>query len=106
MGVPVVTMVGETFMGRQGVNYLTKLGLEDMIARNVDDYVAAAAGPAGDPERLASLRAGLRERVGKNLFDPASHVRELETAYGEMWRRYTAGEAAAPFGVSENRVLA
>jgi predicted O-linked N-acetylglucosamine transferase (SPINDLY family) len=106
MGVPVVTMAGETFMGRQGVNYLTKLGLEDLIARNADDYVAAAARLAADSERLASLRATLRGRVGERLFDPVSHVRELETAYGEMWRRFTAGAAPAPFGVSDNRVLA
>ena len=42
MGLPVVTMEGDTFMGRQGVNYLEKLGLEDQIAKDAESFVAAA----------------------------------------------------------------
>ena len=42
MGLPVVTMEGDTFMGRQGVNYLWKLGLEDQIAKDAESFVAAA----------------------------------------------------------------
>lgn len=106
MGVPVVTMAGDTFMGRQGVNYLGKLELEDLVASTADGYVDAAVRLAGDTERLSSLRAGLRARASERLFDPASHVAELETAYVEMWRRHETGAGAAAFGVRGARVLA
>ena len=42
MGLPVVTKEGDTFMGRQGVIYLGKLGLEDQIAKDAESFVAAA----------------------------------------------------------------
>ena len=74
-------------MGRQGVNYLGKLDQEDLIATDEDSYVAAAVQLARDSERLQRLRKDLRANVTAVLFDPQSHVAELETAYAEMWRR-------------------
>lgn len=106
MGVPVVTRAGDTFMGRQGVNYLGKLGLDDLIAKHDDDYVGAAVTLAGDTVRLTSLRGALRDRVKERLFDPASHVAELETAYGEMVRRRREGAAPDAFRVKGGQVLA
>jgi predicted O-linked N-acetylglucosamine transferase (SPINDLY family) len=106
MGVPVVTMAGDTFMGRQGVNYLGKLGLEDLVATDADTYFAVAVALAENTERLSGLRARLRTDVATKLFDPQSHVAELETAFREMWRRYRHGEAPAAFRVQRARVLA
>ncbi|NKB57471.1 MAG: tetratricopeptide repeat protein [Alphaproteobacteria bacterium] len=106
MGVPVVTMAGETFMGRQGSNYLGKLGLHDLIASTKDDYVAAAVRLASNTTRLQTLRDTLRQEVKARLFDPASHVAELETTYMEMARRQRDGERPGPFRVQGDRVLA
>ena len=106
MGVPVVTMAGETFMGRQGLNYLGKLGLTDLITANAEDYVDAAVNLANDPARLQKLRSTLRDDVAAKLFDPVRHVAELETVYAEMWRRYQEGAAPAAFRVKGDRVLA
>jgi predicted O-linked N-acetylglucosamine transferase (SPINDLY family) len=104
MGVPVVTMAGDTFMGRQGVNYLTKLDLPDLIATTFDDYVDAALRLAGDPDRIASLRRSLRGRVEARLFDAQAHVAELETAYQEMHRRFNEGVTPAAFSVTSAQV--
>ncbi|MBT5110874.1 MAG: tetratricopeptide repeat protein [Rhodospirillaceae bacterium] len=104
MGVPVVTMAGDTFMGRQGVNYLTKLDLPDLIATTPDDYVDAAVRLACDPDRIATLRRTLRGRVEARLFDAPAHVAELETAYREMHRRFKEGETPSPFSVTGARV--
>ena len=99
MGVPVVTMAGGTFMGRQGVNYLTKLDLPDLITTTPDGYVDAASRLASDPDRIVALRRTLRGRVEASLFDPLTHVGELETAYTEMYRRFRDGAAPTPFSV-------
>jgi predicted O-linked N-acetylglucosamine transferase (SPINDLY family) len=63
MGVPVITCPGETFASRHSLSHLSNVGLTELIARDLDEYVELAASLAGDLSRLAVLRAGLRERM-------------------------------------------
>jgi len=99
MGVPVVTMAGETFMSRQGLTFLGLLELDDLIATDAQSYIDAARRLAGDPQRLADLRRSLRQQVETRLLDPSGHVEELERGYEEMWHRHAAQERPAAFGV-------
>ncbi len=63
MGVPVITCPGETFASRHSLSHLSNVGLTEMIAHDLDEYVEAAVSVAGNLPRLATLRAGLRERT-------------------------------------------
>ncbi len=85
MGVPVVTRVGETVVGRAGVSQLNNIGLPELIARTDDEFVQTAAALASDPDRLAQLRGTLRDRMRRSpICDPARFTRDVETAYNEM----------------------
>ncbi|ALJ37103.1 tetratricopeptide repeat protein [Azospirillum brasilense] len=88
MGVPVVTLRGDRWAGRIGGSFLETLGLADrLVADSPDDYVAKTAALVGDPESLAALRAGLRERMRRSpLCDAPAFARSLEEAYRSMWR--------------------
>ncbi|WP_114858123.1 tetratricopeptide repeat protein [Azospirillum brasilense] len=88
MGVPVVTLRGDRWAGRIGVSFLETLGLaEQLVADDLGDYVAKTAALAGDPETLAALRIGLRERLRQSpLCDAPAFARSLEDAYRSMWR--------------------
>ena len=48
MGVPVVTLPGQTFASRHGLGLLSVVGLTELVARDADEYAALAAGLAGD----------------------------------------------------------
>jgi protein O-GlcNAc transferase len=63
MGVPVVTWPGETFASRHSLSYLSAVGLTETIAASREEYVEIAATLAADLPRLASIRAGLRQRM-------------------------------------------
>src|SRR6185312_9230224 len=63
MGVPVITLPGRSFAGRHSLSHLSVVGLTELVARDPDDYVAIACRLAGDLDRLAALRVGLRQRV-------------------------------------------
>jgi predicted O-linked N-acetylglucosamine transferase (SPINDLY family) len=85
-GVPVVTLSGQTYASRFGGSGLMALGLEELIARSVEQYVAIAAGLATDLNRLAELRRTLRERMAASpLLDHRSFTRNLEIEYRRMW---------------------
>jgi predicted O-linked N-acetylglucosamine transferase (SPINDLY family) len=91
MGVPVVTLLGRTVVGRAGLCYAHHLGMPEIVATTPDQYVAVAAGLARDVARLADLRSGLRERMERSpLMDAPRFARHLEAAYREMWRRWCA----------------
>lgn len=101
MGVPVITLAGETHAGRVGVSLLTRAGLPELIAESPEDYVKIAVTLASDLKRLTDLRQGLRERLQRSpLMDAAGFTRSLEQAYREMWRKYCEKSVAS----SEGRV--
>jgi protein O-GlcNAc transferase len=86
MGVPVVTRVGETVVGRAGLSQLNNLGLTELAARSDEEFVKIASGLASDLPRLAQLRATLRERMEKSpLMDGSRFARNMESAYRQMW---------------------
>ncbi len=91
MGVPVVTVEGDSHVSRVGVSLLRNAGLEDLIAPDVVGYVERARTIAVDADRRRMLRAELRERVRSRLCDFDSFVPRLEAAYREMWRAACAG---------------
>ena len=91
MGAPVVSLAGQTAVGRGGVSILSNLGLPELVARDGEQYVQIAASLAGDLPRLSQLRAGLRDRMRKSpLMDAPRFARNIEAAYREMWRRWCA----------------
>lgn len=86
-GVPVVSLEGERSAARSGVALLGLLGLDWLVARDRDSYVALATSLARDPARLAGLRGELRDRFERSaLRDEAGFTRDLEAAYRHMWR--------------------
>ncbi len=101
MGVPVVTLPGETFASRHSASHLANAGLPELVAGDADDYVAIATRLAGDKGALADLRARLRPRLAASpICDGAGYALGLETAYRTMWRRWVAGEKPRGFDVS------
>ncbi|MFL1460927.1 hypothetical protein ACI6QG_01870 [Roseococcus sp. DSY-14] len=63
MGVPVVAMAGTHFAGRHALSHLTSLGMADWCAADAQAYVRRALAAARDLPALATLRAGLRDRM-------------------------------------------
>ena len=87
MGVPVLTLAGDRFISHQGEAINQHIGLAEWIAADERDYIAKAAGFAGDLESLAALRAGLRERLLVSpLCDAPRFARDFEAALQSMWR--------------------
>ena len=82
MGVPVITLPGQHFLGRMGLSILKTLSLEECIAESTADYVRIAAELASAPERLTQYRSTLRDRLQKSaICDGQRFTRGLETAY-------------------------
>jgi predicted O-linked N-acetylglucosamine transferase (SPINDLY family) len=89
MGVPVITCPGETFAGRHSLTHLSNVGLTQMVARDLDEYVALAVSLAGDLPALAVLRSGLRERMACSpLCDGKRFAEGLMNLLRGVWRKW------------------
>jgi predicted O-linked N-acetylglucosamine transferase (SPINDLY family) len=89
MGVPVVSLAGQTAVGRSGLSILSNVGLADLVANDAAQYVRTAVALASDLPRLAELRAGLRLRMqGSPLMDAPRFARDVEAAYRRLWAHW------------------
>jgi protein O-GlcNAc transferase len=92
MGAAVITLAGASPIARQGVSFLTNVGLPDLIADSREQYIAIAAALAGDLDRLAQIRRSLRDRMRASpILDGPRFARNLESAYRAMWRTWCEG---------------
>jgi len=89
MGVPVVTLAGETHVSRVGVSLLHAAGVPEHIADSPEAYVSIAKSLAGDTAARARLRTELPERLRRGpLGDGAGFVARFENAVRTAWRAW------------------
>jgi protein O-GlcNAc transferase len=89
MGVPTVTLRGQTAVARGGASILTNVGLTEWIADSPRQYVEIATAMAADPNRLAGLRSESRDRLRNSpLMDWKQFAADLESAYRLMWQTW------------------
>jgi predicted O-linked N-acetylglucosamine transferase (SPINDLY family) len=92
MGVPTLTLVGKTVVGRAGWSQLCNLGLQELAAESPEQFVALAARLARDLPWLEELRGSLRQRMQQSpLMDGKRFARHMEQAYRWMWQRWCQG---------------
>ena len=89
MGVPIVTLAGQTLISRVGLSILSRVGLEHLAASTVGEYVERAVVLARNTKALGQIRSSLRPRMaGSSLCDSKAYVRDLEAAYRRVWRQW------------------
>ncbi|MFM0302789.1 tetratricopeptide repeat protein [Paraburkholderia sediminicola] len=100
MGVPVVTRVGDTVVGRAGLSQSANLGLRELVADSDAQFVETAAQLARDLPRLNEMRGGLRARIAASpLMDGARFARHVEAAYRDVWLQWCErAQHGAPAG--------
>jgi protein O-GlcNAc transferase len=95
MGVPVVTLAGDTSFARSGVSVLNNALLPELVTNSTNQYVTLATELAADRSRLGELRASLRQRMRASpLVDSRRHAKDIENLYREMWVNWSSGSGA------------
>lgn len=97
MGVPVVTVAGESFASRVCGDVVSAAGLPELVCQSGADYVARAVELARQPARLGELRRRLD--IGREtslLFDTPRLTRSLEALFAQMWADFQGGRLPMP----------
>ena len=83
-GIPVVTLKGRFLRQRLSAGLLRRIGVDETIAGDDEEYVAKAAALALAPEKRTELRRSLQASAGRADED-VRVVRALETALENGW---------------------
>jgi predicted O-linked N-acetylglucosamine transferase (SPINDLY family) len=101
MGVPTLTLAGQTPASRQCAANLSHLGLTGFTAANPDDFVEKGLLWSTETRQLAEVRQGLRERWLKApLRRPEVIAAGLDAALRHMWRRWCANLPVQSFSIA------
>lgn len=99
MGVPTLTLRGETLAGCQGLEIMYTYGLEQFIATDKRDYLNKAIYWADNFAELSAIRAGMRNQIPTKKLDGFNIAETLERAFRQCWEMYCRGEAPRSFTV-------
>lgn len=94
MGLPVLTLAGESFSGRMAASLLHAVGLPELVVGSTKDYENLAIELAQSPNKVISLK----NKLAKNrdicpLFNAPLFARHIETAFREVNRLRIEGLA-------------
>ncbi len=91
-GVPMVSAVGALFAGRVGASLLHAVGLDELVAHDLDGYFQIALALASDPAWHAQIRKRLAQAGSEApLFDTRRFTCDLERLFVAIVRREVEG---------------
>lgn len=101
MGVPTLSLAGNTAASRCGASVLGQAGLAAFVAQDAVDFVERGRAWAADLAGLAVVRAGLREQFLRAVVgQPALVAEGVQRTLRLIWQRWCAGLPAESFEVS------
>jgi predicted O-linked N-acetylglucosamine transferase (SPINDLY family) len=99
-GLPVLTCMGESFIGRVAASLLNAVGLPELVTRSLDEYEGLALKLATDRVLIDSIRRKLDGNCKMYpLFDTDQLRRHIESAYMMMCDIARRGEPPRSFAV-------
>jgi len=94
MGVPVVTLVGDTHVSRVGKSILATLGFDNLIADTPEAFVTICQTLANDIDYIQNFRQTIREKMQASpLMDAKTFTKQLEEIYQRIWNNWCENQS-------------
>lgn len=104
MGVPVLTLAGDTYVSRVGVALAHHVGLEGFVAGSAEEFVARATHWSEHVQELAAIRARLSGQAIAAMQESDLAARGFDAAFRAMWRRFCEGQAPAAITITPEQL--
>ncbi len=89
MGVPTLTLAGDSLLSRQGASLLSVVGLSEWVAQDVETYIRKALDFSANIDQLNTLRQTLRPQLlASNLCNTGGFKNDFEQALWNMWHQF------------------
>ena len=101
-GLPLLTLVGNTFAKRVAATILVNVGMEEMIVTSVDAYKAKALEFYHAQDKLRQVREKLAQNLKTYpLYDTKKFAVNLEVGFEKMYENYCEGNEAKTIILSD-----
>ena len=88
-GLPVLTLIGQSFPSRVAASLLNAVELPELITSNAVEYEARAIELAMHPEKISAIKLKLvNHQLTTLLFDTPRFTESIESAYTKMYQDY------------------
>ena len=88
-GVPVLTLMGQSFASRVATSLLNAIGLPELITHSPEKYEALAIEMAKTPQKLETIKLKLASNLkSAPLFNTPLFTKDLESIYLKMYEQY------------------
>ena len=85
MGVPIVTLAGQSFASRVAASILSAVNMPELIVNTPEDYKHLAIRLGSDRGYLKSIKKELKTNLlQSHLFDSVTFTRDLEKIYASL----------------------
>ena len=92
MGLPVLTLKGNSFNSREASGVIGALNLYELITNSQKEYESLAVEIANNPEKLKNIKDKLVSNLKTGpLYDTPLFTKNLEAAYKKMYERHHKG---------------
>jgi predicted O-linked N-acetylglucosamine transferase (SPINDLY family) len=89
VGLPVLTILGQTFSGRIAASQISALGLPQLIVQSNEEYLAMAVDLANNRQYLSDIRNHIEKlRSTTPLFNMSEYVKNLESLFHNFYKNY------------------
>lgn len=104
MGVPTLTLSGQTVAGQQGVDIMRAYGLDEFVVNDEQSYIQTALYWRDNLEALNAIRQSMRSRIPTESSEDYDVAGTFDKALREAWGLYCRGEAPRSMLVEEHAV--
>ena len=92
MGLPVLTLMGESYPSRMASSILTAANLPELITTSVQEYESMAIDFGSYPKKLKIIKDKLKKNLSESpLFDTPLFTKSLEFSFKEIYKREKNG---------------
>ena len=85
MGLPIITMAGESFVSRVAASILNQVNLKELIVENKEDYQNLAIDLANNKSKLENIKNNLKRSLkNTSLYNSKEFTKNLEDIYTNL----------------------
>lgn len=89
MGLPIITLKGNSFVSRVAASLLSSIGMDQLIASSLEDYISLAIHLASDKNKLTELKEDIKRAVTEGpLFNSDIYTKNYEKSLLQAYQNY------------------